>query len=201
MSKEAEITFERKNDKEQAILVHLGEDLGGLDIPKVRKYIERIGLNLSTFKNLLTLNFEPIEQFSEEIPGTSGEKIEDMVFRLAQTEIGLVEVSDVDLYPTVISPSGKPDISLHLKSGPKGGFEAIYVLDGEAQLLFPNKVDPVAPGVYAASIEGERLVLTKGDLVIIPAPTANGWCEVEEGFRYRYICHPRWSSTIVKKVY
>lgn len=201
MLKESEILYERKDSKEPALVVHLGEDLSGLDILRAKQFIERTGLNPSAFKELLTLNFEPIEEFKEEITGPSGEKIEDVVFRLAQTEIGPVEVSDVDLYPAVIPPSGRPDISLHLKSGPKGGFEGIYVLDGEAVLTFPNKVEPVASGIYTATPEGTGVVLKKDDLAIIPAPTANGWSEVDKGFRFRYICHPRWSSRFVKRVY
>lgn len=201
MSKESKILFEREENQDRAIMVQLGEDLSGLAIPKVRKYIERTGLNPSTFKRLLNLEFKPIEELREEIFNTSGQKIEDVHFRLADTEIGHVEVSDVNLYPSVIPPSGNADISLHLKSGLNGGFEAIYVLEGEALLSFPNKVEPAAPSVYVATREGTSVILKKGDLAIIPAPTANGWSEVDEGFRYRYICQPRWSSETVKRVY
>lgn len=201
MIRESEILFEKKDKEEPAILVHLGENMGGLNIPEVQNYIENAGLNPSTFKKLLTLDFEPIEELNEEIFNSSGEKIEDVVFRLAKTEIGPVEVADVDLYPAVVTTTGKPDVSIHLKSGSKGGFEAIYVLGGEAVLSFPHKAEPVAAGIYATTPEGTGVVLKKGDLAIIPAPTANGWGEVDEGFKFRYICQPPWSSSFVKRAY
>lgn len=197
MKSEVPIVFERDEVNEPALVIEIG-DLNNLNHPKIRNMVEPFGLSVDEFGRLLRLEFEPLigpTEFS--VRNSNGEKIENGVKRIAGSSVGEIEVSDITLYPSVVT--GKNDMSLHFKLGEKKGFEAIYALEGEAELAFPKTVEPVAVGVYIASKEREFVKLTPGTLAIIPAPTANGWSMVGENFRFLYICQPRWNPTFVKQ--
>lgn len=189
----SEITtnFERQIPNETALVVDIGllENLDKLDFPKVKLIIESLGLDPETFLKLLKLDFVPTEDPVKFLADNdNGQKIEDLEFRVADSPLGPIEVCDVLLHKEVVA--GRDDTGLHLKVGKLGGFEAIYVLEGKATLAFLENVSPVAIGVYGASKERQQIELKPGMLAIIPAPTANGWSFVGEGFKFRYICQP-----------
>lgn len=186
------LIFERQEQGEPALVIKL-KDRGNLNDPRIVNILKDIGMPIETFTDLLNM---PIEGASKEIFNGRGVKIEDVVQKIVDTPTGKTEVDEVLLYKNVVA--GQDDMALHLKVGRTKGFEAIYVEKGEAILGFPKAVNPVAPGVYAASKQRDEIVLTPGTLAIIPAPTANGWSKAGEGFRFRYICQPPWNSTFVK---
>jgi len=192
MSVEAPVAYERESSKEPALVVQL-ENPNDLSHPKIQEMLHSLGMPTELFGQLLRRELEPISTAKFSLP-PEGPTMEDLDQHIVNTPLGLVEVSDCKLYPPA-APS-RDNTGLHLKVG-KGGFEVIYVLKGEAALTFPQTVNPVG-GVYFASEERKNVVLTPGTLAIIPAPTANGWFEVGEGFEFRYICLPPWHESFVR---
>jgi len=195
MSVESQIVYERKSSKEPALVVRL-KDLHDLDHPKIQKMVEGLGMSIELFGQLLRRELEPVTTASFSLP-EDGPKKEDIDLHIVETLLGRIEVSDCKLYPAVVT--GRDDTGLHLKVGEKGGFEVIYALKGRAILTFPETVKPVASGLYVASRKRSDVELTPGTLAIIPAPTANGWSAVGEGFKFRYICLPPWNADFVKQ--
>lgn len=197
MTTSPEILYARKG-AEPALIIKL-KDLSRLDNPEIARILKQIGLTTNEFGKILRLEFvstSPIKSFPWR--NERGQKVEDVVERSTVSSVGPLEVADVKLYPDVIV--GHDDVSLHLKTGKHGGFEAILALKGTATLSFPKEVKPVSFGVYTASSERDHIVLTSNTLAIIPAPTANYWSIVGEGFEFRYICQPKWSSDFVRQV-
>jgi len=199
MTELLDVVYERTNESDSALVVKVA-DIEKLDDPKIQAMVEKSGLTLELLKKLLTLDPSiMVEGPSLESPifNSRGDKIEDAVTWLANTPIGKVEVADCKLYKAVVT--GRDDQSLHLKVAKMGGFEVIYALEGEATLDFPESVEPVS-GSYIASKEKIQVKMEPGTMAIIPAPTANAWSMVGEGFKFRYICQPAWSSSFVKPV-
>ncbi|MBF8250336.1 MAG: hypothetical protein HW400_937 [Candidatus Levybacteria bacterium] len=189
---EDELVFEKKEQGEPALVIKL-KDKKDLSDPRITNILMDVGISIETFTQLLNM---PVKGTSKETFNSRGVKIEDVVQEIINTPMGKAEIADVMLYKNAVA--GQDDMALHLKVGQTKGFEAIYVEEGEALLGFPKTVDPVAPGVYAASKQRDEILLTPGTLAIIPAPTANGWSKTGEGFKFRYICQPPWNSTFVK---
>lgn len=161
--------------------------------------LREVGLSVEELNKLLNLEFEQSsEPEVKEIFNNEGKKIEDIVERRIATKGGEAQVLDVRLYESVVR--GKDDMSLHLKTGEKRGFEVILVLEGEATLDFPDAVEPMGTGLYVASRGRTSVNLRLGMLAIIPAPVANAWSKVGDNFRFRYICQHPWTREIVKSV-
>lgn len=178
-------------------LVITANDASALEHPSAKNILSQIGLTSEQFWKLLTLDFVPLEG-PKQYPVTNkhGEKIEDVTERIVQMPIGNVQVLDVVLHPSVVD--SHDGMSFHLRVGEHGGFEAIWALAGEARLMIPREVNPVAPGVYVSSQKRDEVFLTPLALAIIPAPAANNWSFVGPGFKFRYICNPPWSPDHVR---
>ncbi len=194
MSVEAPVVYERKSSEEPALVIQL-ENLFDLEHPKLQQMIQGLGMTTELFGQLLRRELKPISTAKFSLPGDGRPTIEDIIQHIVNTPLGKVEVSDCRLYPPA-APS-RDNTGLHLKVG-KGGFEIIYALKGEATLTFPQTVEPVGGVFYVASEERKNVVLTPGTLAIIPAPTANGWFKVGEGFEFRYFCLPPWHKSFVR---
>jgi hypothetical protein len=193
MSVENPIIYERKSSEEPALVIQL-EDPHDLSHPKIQEMLEKLGITKRLFGQLLRRELEPISTAKFSLP-PEGPTVEDIDQHIVDTPLGLVEVSDCKLYPPA-APS-RDNTGLHLKISNKGGFEVIYALKGQAILTFPQIVEPIG-GVYVASEKKNNVILTPGTLAIIPAPTANGWSAVGEGFEFRYICLPPWQESFVR---
>lgn len=194
-SSEFSIIYERKSSKEPALVIQL-KDVYNLKHPKIRKMVEGLGMSIELFGQLLRRELKPVTTAKFLLPETGPTK-EEIDQHIVDTLLGKVEVSDCKLYPPAVT--GKDDTGLHLKVGEKRGFEVIYALKGRATLTFPEAVKPVTSGLYVASKKRMDVELTPGTLAIIPAPTANGWSAVGEGFEFRYICLPPWNVDFVKQ--
>lgn len=195
MDGNSEILFEKTGPEKAVVL--LANDIFALRNPKVREILEQIGLTEDEFWNLLTHDLD-INEGSKEYPvfNAKGEKIEDVVDGKLSMNIGEVEVADVSLYPAVVG--GKDTMGFHLKTGNKGGFEAIWIKAGQATISVPTTVEPVAPDVYMSSTGRDKINLSQGMLAIFPAATANDWSFVDkDGLFFRYLCNPPWSSDLV----
>lgn len=195
-SSEFSIIYERESSEEPALVVQL-KDLHDLEHPKIRKMVEGLGMSIELFGQLLRRELEPITTAEFPLFTEDGRKKEDIDQHIVNIPLGKIEVSDCKLYPPAVT--GRDDTGLHLKVGEKGGFEVIYALKGRATLVFPERAEPAAPGLYVASEKRKEIEMVPGTLAIIPAPTANGWFEVGKGFEFRYISLPPWSETFVKQ--
>ena len=195
------IKFERRVKGEEALVLQ-----DGLDNLNDRRLLalltETDNFPPILFAQLLTLDFTPTKgPWNERYPET-GEKVEDLEIRMLETpNFGEIEVSEVILYPSAVPTDEQPDLGFHLKQKDVRGFEAILVLEGCATMSFPDAVVPVSPGVYARSMNRTDVLLETGDLVLAPAPVANGWTHVGDIFRFRYVGLPPWSSDINAKTY
>jgi hypothetical protein len=192
MDDELKVSFERTVKGEEAIVLTNG--LHNLDNPKLLDILQKTGVPSELFRQLVSVQYDwKIAPTHKEV-FSHGEKLEDLEIGIVDTELGETEVSEISLYPDAIDPQ---NISLHLKQRDHRGFEAILVMEGAASLFFPDVVNPVGTGLYARSNKGTHVNLKKGDLVFIPAPTANGWERATEGFKFRYIGFPPWNSDFV----
>lgn len=192
MPENLEISFERKVKGEEAIVLSRG--LENLNNPKFVDLLNKTGVPLTLFSKLIHSQCDWLKPPKDEEFFSRGKKLEDIKLGIADTELGPIEVSEITLYPEAINPE---DINLHLKQPNQRGFEAILVLDGEANLYFPDSADPIGTGIYVRSRKGINVGLKKGDLAFISAPTANGWLKATEGFRFRYVGLPPWHSNFV----
>lgn len=171
------------------------------ELPFLGKLLDKIGLTSKQLTKLLSLEFEqlvPPRQFS--VYNSKGEKTEEVLQRQILTTTGFAEVSDVEIFPPAVDNS--ETLSLHLRTGrsKRRGFEVIYILRGEAELAFPEKVTPVGEVYGYEESMYDSVSLFKGNLIIVPAPTANGWVWVNN-LKFRYICQPPWNSRIVQPVF
>lgn len=192
MAEKQKVSFERIVPGEEALVISDG--LKNLDHPILVDLLKQIGITPKLFEQLITGQCELLNPPKDEEFAPNGKKLEDIKLGIAKTELGHIEVSEITLHPDAIDPN---DITLHLKQPDQRGFEAILVLDGEGTLRFPDSANPVTPGVYARSDKGTDVNVNTGDLVLIPAPTANGWTKATEGFKFRYVGLPPWNSNFV----
>lgn len=185
---ESAVSFERKIAGEEAIVLRDAEH--NLDNPTLNDLLDKVDMPLDLFKQLLNQPLtNPIHgEFIE-----NGEKLEDFDRDIIETEIGKIEFIDVKLRSRGINAD---NIGMHLQQYPKRGFEAILVKQGEAVMRVPDRVVP-AGELYARSEEYTDVKLIKGDLMLIPAPTANGWSSASNNFEFRYICLPPWSKDMI----
>lgn len=192
MDDESKVSFERNVKGEEAIVLTNG--LNSLDNSRLLDILQKTGVPSKLFRQLVNVQCDWKTAPTHKEFFSHGEKLEDLKIGIVDTELGEIEVSEISLYPDAIDPQ---DISLHLKQRDRRGFEAILVMEGGATLFFPDVVNPVGTGLYARSNKGTHINLKKGDLVFIPAPTANGWERATEGFKFRYIGFPPWNSNFV----
>lgn len=194
---ENEIIFERQNKEEPSLVVE-APDLEKISHPKITEILKKIGLTPDQLREYLSLDIKAQPNFSNHpVYNDDGKKIEDIDQVIVNTPSGPLDILDVVLHPEVLSAAG--DTVIHLKKGQNGGFEIIYAKKGVATLSFTDEVVP-AGNLYAGSKDKTDIELKPGTLAIIPAPTANSWTSVGEGFSFRYICQPPWNKDFVAPV-
>ncbi len=200
MSAESVLVYERKVPGEKALVYHIDR---GYDPEVTVKLRQMLGyMNLSSHQYLMLLHqvflargtYQGPNNFSLSSDVKPEQTKEDLIQYLVQTPLGKVEVSDCTLHPAVVADNPQNDTGFHLR----GGFEIFFGLENSATLSFPRIVEAVSSGVYAASVDRDNVTIEPGVVALIPGPTASHWTKLEDGFRFRYICLPPWSTENVR---
>lgn len=187
------ILFEREHPVEPALAIQLGNLQEDLNNPAITRILEYMNVPPEAFAALLRRDFDRTKEPNRfSVPRPTGEKIEDVEQYIVDTQLGAVEVSDCKFYQDAVMQAN--EMAFHLR----GGFEIFYAIAGRATLSIPDAVEPIAPSAYMVSRKRTDIAMQPGTLAIVPAPTANGWSAIGEGFELRYICLPPWNPQFVR---
>lgn len=201
------IYFYKQKPGLEALIVRIGslDDIEGLEKSGTESVLENAGVSFKTFVGLLNHKFNINDSETITIRKESGEPIEDIELEVLETTEGTAEVSKCTLYSTVLDPTGRARVMVHMPGEKIRGFDAIYILEGEATLFFPRFVVE-ENGNLITSDEGQHIDLHPGYVAIIPALTPNGWSAIgnkdsneTQALKFLYMAMPPYADKTVKE--
>lgn len=180
MFEERHLLFERRVSGEEAVVMQNIFNFDGLYHPTIEKILTENDFSIPELVRLLRLDFDRAgnaqhRQFFHDDGLLAG----DIIFRLTETPIGLVEVSDIVLLPGPLKFHRQPAASDRRVRG----FHAVYGLMGEANLVLPQR--PSSDPDF--DLQSVSINLQQGGLAVIGSATASHWGPIEKGFEFRYV--------------